>query len=136
VTTKIDNLNAILDAVPDYQVFLTVDELKASSHQLATRYPETVQVLEVGSSRRGETIEALKIGDGSKTALLFAMPHPNEPIGSMMLEALSARLAEDSSLRDALGYTWTLVKCIDPDGTRLNEGWFKGPFSVKNYARN
>jgi hypothetical protein len=134
--TKIDNLNAILDAVPDYQAFLTVDELKANSHRLAARHPETVQVLEVGSSRRGEAIEALKIGDGGKRALLFAMPHPNEPIGSMMLEALSARLAEDSSLRDALGYTWTLIKCIDPDGTRLNEGWFKGPFSVANYARH
>lgn len=133
---EIENLNSILDAVPDYRVFLTVDELKASSRRLAARHPETVQVLQVGSSRRGETIEALKIGKGARTALLFAMPHPNEPIGSMMLEALSARLAEDRSLCDAMGYTWYLIKCIDPDGTRLNEGWFRGPFSVSNYARH
>ena len=33
-------------------------------------------------------------------------------------------------------YTWNIVKCIDPDGTRLNEGWFKGPFTVTNYAKN
>jgi hypothetical protein len=136
VTMKIDNLSAILDAVPDYQAFLTVDELKASSQRLAAQHPETVQILQAGSSRRGEAIEALKIGQGSRTALLFAMPHPNEPIGSMMLEALSARLAKDRSLRDALGYTWYLIKCIDPDGTRLNEGWFRGPFSVGNYARH
>jgi hypothetical protein len=134
--TKIDNLNAILDAVPDYQAFLTVDELKASSQRLAAQNPETVQVLQVGSSRRGEAIEALKIGNGDRAALLFAMPHPNEPIGSMMLEALSDLLAEDPSLRATLGYTWYLIKCIDPDGTRLNEGWFRGPFSVSNYARH
>jgi hypothetical protein len=136
VETKIDNLNTILEAVSDYQVFLTVDELKASSRRLAEQYPDVVEVRQVGSSRQGEPLEVLKIGDGAKTALLFAMPHPNEPIGSMMLEVLSARLAEDKALRDGLGYTWYLIKCVDPDGTRLNEGWFKGPFSVTDYARN
>ena len=39
-------------------------------------------------------------------------------------------------MRESLGYTWYLVKCIDPDGTRLNEGWFKGPFSIENLARH
>ena len=28
------------------------------------------------------------------------------------------------------------MKCIDPDGTRLNEGWFKGPFNFYTYASN
>ena len=134
--TKDYDLATILESVPDYRVFLTVDELKASSRQLAAQYPDAVQVLEIGRSRQGDTIEALKIGDGPRKALLFAMPHPNEPIGSMMLEVLAARLAEDRALRESLGYSWTLIKCIDPDGTRLNEGWFKGPFSVKNYARH
>ena len=134
--TKIDDLNAILDSVADYQAFLSVDELRDSSRRLAAQHPDVVQILEAGTSRQGDTIEALKIGDGAKTALLFAMPHPNEPIGSMMLEALSALLAENPSLRDTLDYTWYLIKCIDPDGTRLNEGWFKPPFSVTNYARH
>jgi hypothetical protein len=132
---KAYDIRKILDSVPYYQVFLTVDELSASSHRLAAQYPGIVQVQRVGESRQGDAIEALKIGDGARTALLFAMPHPNEPIGSMMLEFLAARLAEDRSLREALDYTWYLIKCIDPDGTRLNQGWFKGPFSVANYAR-
>ncbi|UCC63326.1 MAG: peptidase, partial [Anaerolineae bacterium] len=131
---KLDDALSILDDVPNYQAFLTVDELKASAHQLAQDHPRTVEVLPLGRSRQGDPIEALKIGDGPKKAMLFAMPHPNEPIGSMMLEYLSRRLAEDDALRDALGYTWYLIKCIDPDGTRLNEGWFKGPFSIDNYA--
>jgi hypothetical protein len=127
---------SILDDVPDYGVFLTVDELKASTHQLVKGYPNTVEILPIGQSRRGDPIDAIKIGDGPRQALLFAMPHPNEPIGSMMLEYLSLRLARDDALRESLGYTWYLVKCIDPDGTRLNEGWFKGPFSIGNYARH
>jgi hypothetical protein len=133
---KFDDVLNILNDVPDYQVFLTVDELKASGHQLANKHPNTVEVLPIGHSRQGDPVEAIKIGNGPKTALLFAMPHPNEPIGSMMLEYLSLRLAEDDALREALGYTWYLIKCIDPDGTRLNESWFKGPFSIENYARH
>jgi hypothetical protein len=133
---KLDDVLPILNDVPDYQVFLTVDELKASAHQLAARHPDAVQLMPVGYSRQGDPIEVLKIGDGPKKALLFAMPHPNEPIGSMMLEYLSNRLAKDTALRKDLGYTWYLIKCIDPDGTRLNEGWFKGPFSMGNYARH
>ncbi len=133
---NLENVLNIIKDVPDYQVFLTVDELKASSRQLAARYPDVVEILPAGHSRRGDSIEALKIGNGPKQALLFAMPHPNEPIGSMMLEFLSLRLAEDDALRESLGFTWYLIKCIDPDGTRLNEGWFKGPFTIENYARH
>lgn len=133
---KLDDVLNILEDVPDYQVFLTVDELKASTRRLANMYPSTVEILPIGRSRQGDPIEAIKIGTGARRALLFAMPHPNEPIGSMMLEYLSVRLVQDDALRESLDYTWYLVKCIDPDGTRLNEGWFKGPFSIENYARH
>jgi len=35
-----------------------------------------------------------------------------------------------------LGYSWTVLPCIDPDGMRLNEGWFKGPFVRSHYGRH
>ncbi len=126
----------IIKDVPDYQTFYTVDELKASTHLLAKEHPDHVKVLSIGHSRQGDSIEVIRIGNGTKRALLFALPHPNEPIGSMMLEYLSLRLTENDLLRESLDYTWYLVKCIDPDGTRLNEGWFKGPFTIENYARH
>ena len=132
----VNTIRSILSRVPDYERFLTVDELHASSQRLAGRFPDVVEILSLGHSRQGEPIEALRIGSGARTAMLFAMPHPNEPIGSMMLEFLSQRLAEDDELRRSLGYTWYLIKCVDPDGTRLNEGWFKGPFSIANYGRH
>ncbi len=133
---KLEKVLELIDEVPDYQVFLTVDELNESSRRLAEQHPQVVEWKEVGKSRTGDPIRVLKIGSGKKNALLFAMPHPNEPIGSMMLEFLSQKLAEDEALRDELGYTWYIIKCIDVDGTRLNEKWFKGPFSVTNYARH
>jgi hypothetical protein len=78
----------------------------------------------------------LSIGNGPKHALLFACPHPNEPIGSNMLYHLAGLLCEDPDLRDRFGYTWHLIPCIDPDGTRLNEGWFGGPFTPGQFARH
>lgn len=129
-------IQTLLDAVPDYQTFLTVDEMHANSHQLASDYPDIVEIVPLGHSRAGQAIEALKIGSGSKTGFMVGLPHPNEPIGAMMLEFLTRQLAEDDALRESLDYTWYIIKAIDPDGTRLNQGWFKGPFTITNYARN
>lgn len=130
------DLQALLDSVPDYQHFLTVDEMHASSAQLAAEFPDVVTLQTLGHSRGGLPIEALKIGSGDKVGMMVGLPHPNEPIGAMMIEFLSRKLAEDAALREQLGYTWYLIKAIDPDGTRLNEGWFKGPFTITNYARH
>lgn len=125
----------IVDEVPDYKAFYAIDELNASSERLARKHPSKVDVFYIGRSRKGEGTKALRIGKGRKTALLFGFPHPNEPIGSMTLEYLSGRLAEDNTL-DKLDFTWYIIKCIDPDGARLNEGWFKGPYTPLNYALN
>jgi len=94
----------IVEEVPDYKTFLTVDELNASSEELAQKHPSRVEIFEIGKSRKDEEIKALRIGKGKKSALLFGFPHPNEPIGSMTLEYLSWKLAKDRSL-DRLDYT-------------------------------
>ncbi len=125
----------VVEEVPDYKAFYRIDELNASSEELAHKHPGKVKIFEIGRSRKGEKIKALRIGKGRKTALLFGFPHPNEPIGSMTLEYLSWRLAEDRGL-GKLDFTWYIVKCIDPVGARLNEGWFRGPFTPLNYALN
>jgi hypothetical protein len=116
--------------------FLTVDELARDLEGLATIYPELTRYRRVGTSRLGEPIHLLSIGEGSRDAFLFACPHPNEPIGAMMVNYFSRLLCEDDELRSALDFTWHVIPCIDPDGTRLNEGWFAGPFTPRNYARH
>ena len=130
------DLQQIAADVPDYQAFLTVDELTASGHRLQQQYPDLVSINEVGKTRNGDPIELLTIAGGDANAFIFGGPHPNEPIGCMTIEYLSQRLCEDDALRDELGFTWHFIKTIDADGMRLNEGWFKGPFSPTNYARN
>ncbi len=126
----------LIDAVPDYKVFLTVDELDESTKKLAKDYPDAVTLINLGASTNGSPIYCLKIGDGPVNALAFACPHPNEPIGATTLHYFSSLLAQNKELLDTLGCTWYIIKCADPDGTRLNEGWFKGPFTLLNYARD
>lgn len=130
------DLRQIAHDIPNYDAFLTVDELNASTRALHAAYPELTQLRRVGETRSSDPIEMLTIKGGSKQALVFGGPHPNEPIGTMTIEYLSHRLCEDAALRDELGFTWHFIKCIDADGMRLNEGWFKGPFTPTNYARH
>lgn len=130
------DLRQIAADVPDYDHFLTMDELSASSHQLVADYPQVASLRVVGQTRRGDPIELITIKGGDKQAFVVGGPHPNEPIGCMMVEYLTRRLCEDDALREELGYTWHFIKSIDSDGMRLNEGWFKGPFTPTNYARH
>lgn len=126
----------VINNIPDYKVFLTVDEMDASSHKLAEEFPEVVDIFEMGRTRDNHPLYCLKIGNGSNNALMFGLPHPNEPIGAMMLEYFTRELASNEALRKELDYTWYVVKSWDADGTKLNENWFKGPFTLYEYSRN
>lgn len=127
---------SLLENIPDYQVFLTADELDDSSRRLAEKYPDVASVFQIGVTKNGTPLLCLKIEGGADNALMFGCPHPNEPIGTMMLEYFSEQLAADKSLRDRLGYTWYIVKAWDRDGLELNEGWLKGPYTIENYSRH
>ena len=126
----------LLNAIPDYKEFLTLEELNASSAALAAAHPDVVSEFEMGKSTEGRPIMGLKIGEGSKNALIFGCPHPNEPIGTMLLEHFTKALAENEELRRELDYTWYIVKVWDTDGFVRNEGWLKGPYTLFNYSRN
>ena len=128
-------LTEILNQIPKYKEFMTIAELDDSTKKLANSF-EQVDLKEIGKSREGRTIYCLKIGDGEENALIFAFPHPNEPIGSMSLEFLSWFLAENPEFTKETGYTWYLIKAIDIDGAILNEGWFKGEFNPLKYAKH
>ena len=128
-------LQEILNQIPNYKEFMTIAELDDSSKKLAQSFNH-VELMEIGKSRGGRTIYCIKIGEGKENALLFAFPHPNEPIGSMCLEFLSQFLAKNQGFTKKTGYTWYLIKAIDIDGAVLNEGWFKGEFSPLKYAKN
>ncbi len=129
-------IEQVIRQVPDYRKFMTVDELNESSKKLKIQFPQVVDLFEVGKSTNGEPILCLRIGNGSKSALLYGFPHPNEPVGSVMLDYLSWKLAENKELRDIFDFTWYIVKAADVDGAKLNEGWFKKPYSFRQYVYN
>jgi hypothetical protein len=127
---------SVADAMPEYADFLTVDELQQGLEALKATYPDQVTLRVVGTSAAGSPITECQIGHGKRHALLFGFPHPNEPIGSMMLHYLSEELAKNAVLRDHFDFTWHIVLCAEPDKAKLNEGWFKGTNSVTKYARH
>jgi hypothetical protein len=129
-------LDEILQLIPDYHDFLTLEELRQSSARLVAEFPQTARLDVIGASTGGRPIELLTIGQGKRTALFLGAPHPNEPIGVLTLEFLSRLLCERADLREQLDCTFLVVKASDPDGLALNEGWFKGAFSLTKYALN
>ena len=126
----------LLAEIPDYKAFLTARELDESSFALAKEHPDIVSVFPFGETKEGRALYCMKISGGSHVGLMFGCPHPNEPIGTMMLEHLTRFLAENEKLRKELDYTWYIVKAWDYDGLMLNEKWLKGPYTLYNYSRN
>jgi hypothetical protein len=128
----------VLRVVPEFDSFMSVSELYESSRALASEFKDVVELVDYGDSRvSGFPVEALIIRGGEgRRVLAFAFPHPNEPVGSLTLEFLSRRLASDRELLKSLDATWIIVKVADVFGAKLNEGWFKGAFSIQRYALN
>ncbi|MDM8084392.1 M14 family zinc carboxypeptidase [Cellulomonas cellasea] len=137
-TTAVGSLEDILGRthqVPPMHDFPTVDALLASFDDLVAAHPGIASSRRIGTSRLGEPIPMVSIGHGRRQHLLFAGVHPNEPIGFRMLQHLAALLCDDDALRESFDATWHLIPCIDPDGTRLNEGWYGDPTRRTVYAR-
>lgn len=130
-------LQAILERahrIPDTDHFPGVDEIAQRLDTLADEHPDLVTARRIGTSRLGEPITMYSIGTGPDEALVYAGVHPNEPIGFWTAIRLAEDLVADPSLLN--GTRWNIIGCIDPDGTRLNEGWFDGPFNRVHYTAN
>jgi hypothetical protein len=128
------DMETALARVPDYDRFFTLAEMTHRARAVAEAHPDLVSIQRVGTSTEGRPIEMVKIGSGPQRMLLYALPHPNEPIGAMFIQFLLDELVENEELR--AGRSWYMLPCVDPDGTVLNEGWFAGPYTIRNYARH
>ena len=121
--------------VPAIDSFPLIDDLWARFAAIEAQHPDLVSSRRVATSRLGEPIIAYTIGSGAKSNLIVGGVHPNEPIGSWTAIQLAESLATDAGLRDALDATWTIIPSIDPDGARLNEGWFHNSGDRNFYSR-
>lgn len=70
----------VVSSVPNYQDFLTVDELRRALEGLKEEHPELVSLTVLGETEQGNPIYEFQVGSGANHALLFGFPHPNEPI--------------------------------------------------------
>ncbi|MEV0225195.1 M14 family zinc carboxypeptidase [Streptomyces sp. NPDC050704] len=113
-----------------------MDELGVRAAALVGRRPRDARLRQVGTSRAGLPLWLLSVGHGSRQALVVAGPHANEPVGGATALRLAERLLADPRLCDGADVTWNLLLCVDPDGSRRNEGWLSGPYSLGHYFRN
>jgi len=130
------DLYALLEDLPKFDSFVTVDEQIAAARRLAAEYPEGVQLLELGPSTSGEQIYCLKVGEGRFNAFVHGFPNSEEPYGGNLVGELARLLAANPSLSRDLDYTWYLVMCSDPDGARRNEAFQRGPMTPLNFSLN
>lgn len=122
--------------VPEHAAFLGPDALEDRLREIAAGSRGVATYRRAGTSRGGSPIGCLTVGEGDRDAVVFGLPHPNEPIGGLTAVHLAERMTADDGLRERLGHRWHIVACIDPDGLRLNEGWLAGPFTREHYLRN
>ncbi|MFJ8335751.1 M14 family zinc carboxypeptidase [Streptomyces sp. NPDC094437] len=126
--------------VPETHAYPGVDELLASFRELASAHPGLVTERRIGTSTLGEPLYSFTVGDGSEPEaggyVVVGGVHPNEPVGAVTTLHLATALCRDPQLRGHFGGAWHLVPCIDPDGARLNEGWFATPTDKQNYGRH
>jgi hypothetical protein len=116
--------------------FPAFQELVDDAQDLARRSGGLCSWSTFGRSRAGQPLGLLTIGDGPRHAVVLAGVHPNEPVGGLSALRLAAMLVDDAALREGLGLTWHIAVCVDPDGLRLNEGWFLDPGSRSAYEEH
>ncbi|QCD58924.1 M14 family zinc carboxypeptidase [Streptomyces hawaiiensis] len=122
--------------MPPLLRYPTVDELGARAAALVARHPRDARLRRVGTSRAGTPMWLLSVGHGSRQALVVAGPHANEPVGGATVLRLAERALADPRLTQGADATWNLLLCLDPDGSRRNEGWLPGPYTLGEYVRN
>ncbi|MET9029316.1 M14 family zinc carboxypeptidase [Nocardia sp. NPDC004168] len=127
------DITGLVGPIERIDAFPTVDELNAFADALAAGHPDRISITELGRSRGGDPIREVTVGSGDRHILVFGNPHPNEPIGMATIRHLLGRMAADETV--TVGATWHFLLCVDPDGTRLNEGWFAGPHTRTGVAR-
>lgn len=113
----------------------TIDALERRTDELQKRNLPGVKIQVVGQSRSGRDIRMISIGEGSFSALILGVPHPNEPVGALTVEHLIEQVLSDKTFQQ-LDVQWHFIKAIDPDGLSLNEAWCTQPLTLRSYMEN
>lgn len=117
----------------------TVREVTARARALAVAHPSRAVLRRVGSSRGGQPLHVLTVGHGSRSVLVVAGPHANEPVGGLTALRLAEHLLAGREAREERArypdVAWHILLCLDPDGARRNERWLAGPMTLDHHFR-
>lgn len=100
-------------------------ELLQYHSKLACRYPEGIQLKDIGSSFQGRTIQLLKLGAGNRKILLWSQMHGDEPSATPALLDMADYLLANGDhpvVRSILeNYTLLMIPMLNPDGAEIYE---------------
>ncbi len=125
------DVGSLLGGVHGYSEFLTGTELNRELKRLASS--GKIKLASIGKSKGGRQIYCAVLGNGKKNALVFGFPHSNEAVGSLTCLELIKAIPKSKAMQQ---FRWYIIPCADPDGAALNEGWFKGKFTLRKYVHN
>lgn len=125
---------ALVNGVPEYDRFLTVDELEASTDRQLEELPG-LRAWVCGRDSNGREMRCLEAGDAPRRVLLLGHVHPEEPVGTLLLEYLLPLFAQ-TDISTRLGFRLSAIKVCDPQAVRLNEAWFSRPYDITEYTLN
>ncbi len=92
------------------------------------------EVREIGRSREGRPLHALRLGSGAVRVSIVAGAHADEPGGPLGALALAQWLLEPAQA-DLLEHTsWAICPNVNPDGTVRNEAWLDVLPRLEEYA--
>ncbi len=92
-------------------------------HALASGFPDSIELVEVGQSFLGRPIQMLKLGSGPNRILLWSQMHGDEPSATPALLDIASYLlqrADQSEARMVLqNFTLLMVPMLNPDGAEV-----------------
>lgn len=104
---------------------LSHDQLLQDLRSLTRRYPDSIQLEEIGQSFLGRSIQLLKMGQGDKNILLWSQMHGDEPSATpALLDMANYLLAntDDAVVRSILdNHTLLMIPMLNPDGSEAYE---------------
>jgi len=130
--TTFPRYDDVVSSLPEAVALPSVDGVEASTDRLLATSPG-VTAGQCGVSRAGHPLRCLEVGGGPLRAVLVGLPHPEEGIGSLVLEHLIGLLAS-TDLSERLGFRFSIIRVGDPDGARLNDPWFDRPADLTGHV--
>jgi hypothetical protein len=122
-----DQINQFLSGISSPSIW---PDLTVIEKTYLTWKQRGIEIIKLGNSKQGRTIQAAVIGCQNKTAVLWSYPHPDEPIGCQALIELGNAVIDQQIKLD---HRLVLILCADPDNV-AQQLWLNKDASLKSFV--